>query len=93
MVNMGNKLKTLRLEKNMTQKQIAERIGVAISAVSSYEAGVRYPTYDTLVKLARIYHVSADYLIGISDTRSLDVDGLDEESIAIVSQLIEKLRK
>lgn len=93
MVNMGEKLRSLRIEKNLTQKQVADRIGLAISAVSSYESGSRYPTYDTLIKLARIFHVSTDYLLGIADKRNIDVTGLDDEDVGLISQLVDKLRK
>lgn len=92
MVNMGNKLKSLRLEKKLTQRQVADRIGLAISAVSSYESGSRYPSYDVLVKLARIFHVSTDYLLGMTDKRNLDVTGLYDDEIELVSQLVDKLR-
>ena len=92
MVNMGEKLKSLRLEKNLTQKQIADRIGLAISAVSSYESNSRYPSYDVLVKLSRIFHVSTDYLLGITDTRNVDVTGLNDNEIELVSQLVDMLR-
>ena len=91
MVNMGEKLRSLRIEKNLTQKQVADRIGLAISAVSSYES--RYPTYDTLIKLARMFHVSTDYLLGIADKRNIDVTGLDDEDVGLISQLVDKLRK
>ena len=88
-MNMGEKLKTLRLNRNLTQKQIADRIGLAISAISSYESGMRYPSYETLIKLARIFHVSADYLLGLTDVKSADANiasianylGLTERSI------------
>lgn len=89
---MGNKLKSLRLEKKLTQRQVADRIGLAISAVSSYESGSRYPSYDVLVKLARIFHVSTDYLLGMTDKRNLDVTGLYDDEIELVSQLVDKLR-
>lgn len=92
LVNMGEKLKSLRLEKNLTQKQIADRIGLAISAVSSYESGSRYPSYDVLVKLSRIFHVSTDYLLGITDKRNVDVTGLNDSEIELVSQLVDMLR-
>ena len=89
---MGDKLKSLRLEKKLTQKQIADRIGLAISAVSSYESGSRYPSYDVLVKLSRIFHVSTDYLLGITDKRNVDVTGLNDSEIELVSQLVDMLR-
>ena len=93
MVNMGDKLRSLRIEKNLTQKQVADRIGLAISAVSSYESGSRYPTYDTHIKLARMFHVSTDYLLGIADKRNIDVTGLNDEDVGLISQLVDKLRK
>ena len=89
---MGEKLKSLRIEKNLTQKQVADRIGLAISAVSSYESDTRYPSYDVLVKLARIFHVSTDYLLGITNTRNIDVTGLNDNEIELVSQLVDTLR-
>ena len=92
LVNMGEKLKSLRIEKKLTQKQVADRIGLAISAVSSYESGTRYPSYDVLVKLARIFHVSTDYLLGITDKRNIDVTGLSDNEIELVSQLVDTLR-
>ena len=91
-MNMGEKLRTLRLNRNLTQNQIADRIGLAISAISSYESGMRYPSYETLIKLARIFHVSTDYLLGMTDTRSIDVSCLDDESIKCISQLVDILK-
>lgn len=93
MVNMGEKLRSLRTENKLTQKQIADRIGLAISAVSSYESGTRYPSYESLVKLSRIFHVSTDYLLGLTEKRSIDVSGLDDAEIELLSQLADKLRK
>lgn len=90
---MGDKLKSLRTEKKLTQKQIADQIGLAISAVSSYESGSRYPSYDVLVRLARIFHVSTDYLLGMTDKRNIDVTGLGDDEIELISQLVEKLRQ
>ena len=89
---MGEKLKSLKIEKKLTQKQVADRIGLAISAVSSYESGPRYPSYDVLAKLARIFHVSTDYLLGMTDTRNIDVTGLNDNEIELVSQLVDMLR-
>ena len=92
-MNMGEKLYSLRIEKKLTQKQLAARIGLATSAVSSYESGSRYPSFETLIKLARIFHVSTDYLLGLTERRSIDVTGLTDEEIELVSQLVDKLRK
>lgn len=89
---MGEKLKSLRIEKKLTQKQVADRIALAISAVSSYESGTRYPSYEVIAKLACIFHVSTDYLLGMTDTRNVDVTGLNYNEIELVSQLVDMLR-
>lgn len=93
LVNMGDKLKTLRIENKMTQKQVADRIGLAISAVSSYESGSRYPSYDVLIKLANMFHVSTDYLLNMTSRRTIDISDLSEDEIELISQLVNKLRQ
>ena len=92
MVNMGDKLHSLRTEMKLTQKQVADRIGLAISAVSSYESGTRYPSYETLIKLSRMFHVSTDYLLGLTEKRSVDVTGLEDAEIELITQLVDKLK-
>ena len=82
------RLKELRLAKQLYQEQVAQIIGVNKSTVSSYENDMRQPPYDTLIKLARLYHVSTDYLLGVTDTRSLDVRGLTEAEIDVISELV-----
>lgn len=92
MVNMGQRLKSLRKQNKLTQKQVAQRTGLAVSAISSYESGARFPTYQTLIKLASMYHVTCDYIIGMPGKRTIDVSGLDELEIEVVSQTVNLFR-
>lgn len=92
MVNMGNKLQQLRIENKLTQGHVASRVGVAISAISSYESGTRYPSYSVLIKLSSLFHVSTDYLLGLEKNRSIDASGLDDDETSMIAQLVEKLR-
>ena len=46
-----------------------------------------------MIKLARIFHVSTDYLLGITNKRNIDVTGLDEEEIELLSQIADKFRR
>ena len=64
-MNFGEKLKMLRTGQNLTQQQLATRLGVAKSVVSYYESGDRFPSYDVLIKIAHIFNVSTDYLLDI----------------------------
>lgn len=89
MVNMGNKLRSLREERNLTQKQIADRIGVTVSAISAYEAGIRFPALHSVAKLASIYHVSTDYLLGVDERKQIDISKLNDEQRTVILQLVE----
>ncbi|MBQ8983069.1 MAG: helix-turn-helix transcriptional regulator [Lachnospiraceae bacterium] len=94
MLKFGERLRKLRLQNDYTQKQLAIQLGVAISAVSSYEANIRYPTYESLVKLSKIFNVSTDYLLGIERERStIDVSDLDENEIRIITSLVNTMRE
>lgn len=99
MVELGLRLKELRHERNWTQGQVAERVGVTPSVISAYETGIRMPSYEALLKLIRLYGVSADYLLGVSGKRTVDsqylisLDGLTPSKISLVMQLIDALRE
>lgn len=93
MVDFGEKVKKLRHEKDLTQQQLAKLLGVAVSAISSYESGNRYPSYEVLISLARIFHVSTDYLLGLEKLKAVDVSGLDDNEIKVILQMIDVLRE
>ncbi|MDR2559467.1 MAG: helix-turn-helix domain-containing protein [Oscillospiraceae bacterium] len=63
----SEKIKELRKAKNLTQKQLAEKINASESGIQNYELGVRKPYNDTLIKLADYFNVSIDYLVGRTD--------------------------
>lgn len=91
-MTFGEKLKKLRKGLKLTQQQLAERIGVTKSIISYYEAGERYPSYDVLVMLARIFHVTTDYLLDIEKKRVLDVSDLTEEDIFVLQTVADALK-
>lgn len=62
----------LREEAGMTQEELAKRIGVSRSTVGSYEAGNSQPGYAVLIKMADIYDVSLDFLLGHSKIRNAE---------------------
>lgn len=87
-IKMGERLKALRQSKQLTLKQVSERVGVSISVLSAYEVEDRHPSYHILLKLATLYDVSTDYLIGREQARSLNVDGLSEREIDSIAEII-----
>lgn len=63
-INMGEKIKQLRNAHHLTQEQLSERLGLTKSVISAYETSLRYPSYDVLIKLASMFRVSTDFLLG-----------------------------
>ena len=92
-MSLGEKLKALRTAKKMSQKELAERIGIAKSVISFYESGDRFPSYDVLIKIARIFNVTTDYLLDVERERTVNVSGLSEEDIAAVTTVIDALKR
>ena len=89
----GNRLKELRTKSGLTQQKLGELLGVSKSVVSYYELQERTPSPEVLVKLASIFHVSADYLLGIDKTESIDVSGLTDQEKKVIEDMIKLLKR
>lgn len=92
LVNFENRLKTLRIKKKLTQQQLADLLGLTKSVISAYENGLRYPAYDVLIKIARIFKVSTDFLLGVEIKREIDTSGLTDEQVEALIVLIDTIR-
>ena len=64
------RLKELRVDNDMSQTELAEKLNLKASAISKYEKGITQPSIDTLKNLAEIFSVTVDYLIGMSDIKN-----------------------
>ncbi len=92
MVDFGKRLKELRKASKMTQAELAKRLSVTKSVVSYYELQERTPSPEILIKLASVFHVTTDYLLGIEHEKMLDVSDLSEEDIKFLMITIETLK-
>ena len=92
MVNLGERLKALRLEKHITQAEMSARLGISPIMISSYELEKRQPNYGVLIKLATFFGVSTDYLLGLEKSRVINVDGLGDKEIQVLTSMVEVLR-
>ena len=63
-----HKLKELRAEKAMTLKEVAAELAIPLQTYAAYEHGTREPSFDMLKRLCKLYDVSSDYLIGLTDS-------------------------
>jgi len=91
-VEFCNRLKQLRTQAGLTQSQLAQQLGITKSVISFYELRERAPSPEVLVRLAAIFHVSTDYLLGLDEREVIDVSGMDEKDIAHLRGLANSLR-
>lgn len=92
-VEFSNRLKELRTQAGLTQLQLAQRLGITKSVISFYELSERAPSPDVLIRLAKIFHVSTDYLLGLDKKETLDISGIDKNDVALLRALADSLRQ
>ena len=63
----GQRIKELRQEKNLTQKQFADMLNTTQSTVGKYEREELQPNIDAIIKICKTFDVTADYLLGLED--------------------------
>ena len=73
-MTLGNKIKQLRNEHNMTQPDLANKLGVTVRTVAYYENDERQPKKDTILKICELFKVSTDYLLSESDAFLLEAE-------------------
>ena len=73
-MSMGARLAQARRGQNLTQEQLAEKLGVTRQAVSRWESDAAYPETDKILRMAALFGVSCDYLLGASNEPSLAGD-------------------
>ncbi|MBR7056671.1 MAG: helix-turn-helix transcriptional regulator [Oscillospiraceae bacterium] len=65
---IGERLSEIRKDHRHTQVDLAQRLGVSLSTVRSWEQNKSSPSHEMLICICRLYQVSSDYLLGLSDT-------------------------
>lgn len=91
----ASRLKELRAESKMTQRQLAVKARLSPGAIALYELGQRSPNIDMIIKLARLFNVSTDYLLGLTELKDpaevrgrivMDLEGLTVGSVLKLEQ-------
>lgn len=73
-MSLGFRLKKEREKRGWSQKYIAEKVGITNTVLSNYERDYRDPDTETLKKLADLYEVSIDYLLGRTDEKEISIE-------------------
>lgn len=86
---LGQRICELRTASGWSQVDLANKLGVAKQTVSNWENENIQPSIEMLVRLARLFNVTTDYLLGLDSIPRLSVEGLSTNVVAHLSQLIE----
>jgi len=89
---LGQRVHELRLASGWSQVELAKRLSVSKQAVSNWENDNIQPSIEMLMRMARIFGVTTDYLLGLEDSPSLNVSGLPTTFVAHLQLLIEDYR-
>lgn len=91
MVDLSERIRSLRIARQLTQQQLADRVNVSKGMVSSYEIGIRMPSIDVLRKLSVALGVTTDYLLGLEKKPMLDVSQLSPKQLYLIAALVEEM--
>jgi len=100
----GDRLKELRMEKGLTQEELAKIFNTGKASISHYESNRRIPDANTIVKYATFFNVTVDYILGKSDIRNpyyksecandkIDLSEFPEEIIQQIKDYVEFLKE
>lgn len=91
-MNIGERIKVIRKQKNMTQETLANTLGVQRSAISKYEKGIVSPSWETIEKIAASFEMSIDQLLSDVDMLSYDKEAR-EKFERVQNLMIEQIPK
>ena len=93
-MSIGVRIRQLRIKQNLTQKELADKIGITASTVTKYENGSLEPNISCIKSLYKLFNVTTDYLLGMKVISDIDelkyLIGLDKYSSI---ELLEEVKK
>lgn len=90
---IGDRIREARDKNGYTQSALAKALGISRSAVNAWEMGVSVPSAQYLVELSKLFNVSADFLLDLNRTETIDITPLDEEEKQIIHSLMKYFEK
>lgn len=89
----ADRIKALREARGWTQAELARKMNMTRNGINSWEQGLSMPSPPSLVELSQLFSVSTDYLLGIEKHSTVNVTGLNENDVALLAQLADRLRE
>ena len=87
-IGFDKRIKDLRESRKISQQELAARLFVTRSAVNAWEMGNSMPSIDNLIVLARFFHVSTDYLLGLQNEETIDVTQLGANEKELIQRML-----
>jgi len=85
---ISDRIKFLREKAGYSQAQLAKKLDVTRSSVNAWEMDLSTPTSQYVVAMARLFHVSTDYLLGLESEFSLSLENYTQEEIALLYSMV-----
>ena len=86
---LSERLKELREQHHLTQAQLAKHMDVTRSSVNAWEMGITLPSIAKLVQLAELFHISTDYLLGMTENKSISIKQFSPQEQKLISDMIQ----
>ena len=90
---VADRIKKLRKKNKISQKELAALLGVSRSSVNGWELGINMPSTQYIIKMARLWHVSTDYLLGIEKNKTLSLSGLNQSDRKLIYSFYREITK
>lgn len=90
---LGQRINELRIALGWSQVQLAEKLNISKQTVSNWENENIQPSIEMLVRIAKLFHVSTDYLLGLDNAQTINVEGLPLSFVAHLTQIIEDYKQ
>ena len=89
--NLEENIQNLRQSQGLTQVELGKRLNVSKQCISNWESGNVMPSVDMLVKIAKFFNVSTDYMLGLETKNIVVVDGLSQQEVAHINMFVQDL--
>lgn len=83
----------LREQYNYSQADLAKKLNIARTSVLAWENQTSVPSMKQIIAMAHLFRISTDYLLEVDNKRTLSLDGLNDEEIAIICKLLDYFDK
>ncbi len=89
---LNENIRKLRQARNLSQVDLGRMLGVTKQSVSNWENDNIPPSVDMLLRIAEVFSVSTDYLLGLNERQYIEVTGLSNKQIAHIAAIIDDIK-